>query len=74
MTQKTKPSLSQEMSTLPYGIETASFVAPRIWSIIPRSYKECSFVYEFKAKIKFWYLENFPCKLCKNYVYQIGYT
>ena len=62
------------MSTLPYGIETASFVAPRIWSSIPRSYKECSFVYEFKAKIKFWYLENFPCKLCKNYVYQIGYT
>ena len=33
--------------------ETASFVAPKIWSSIPRSYKERSSVNEFKAKIKF---------------------
>ena len=62
------------MSTLPYGIETASFVAPRIWSSIPRSYKECSSVNEFKAKLQFWYPEICPCKLCRNYIYQIGYT
>ena len=65
---------SRNVKTVRYGIETASFVAPRIWSSIPRSYKECSSVNEFKAKIKFWYPENCPCKLCKNYIYQIGYT
>ena len=54
---------SRNISTVRYGIETASFVAPRIWSSIPRSYKECSSVNEFKAKIKFWYPENCPCKL-----------
>ena len=65
---------SRNVKTVRYGIETASFVAPRIWSSIPRNCKECSSVNEFKAKIKFWYPENCPCKLCKNYIYQIGYT
>ena len=64
---------SRNVHTVRHGIETASFVAPKIWSCIPRSYKECSSVNEFKAKIKSWYPENCPCKLCKNYIYQIGY-
>ena len=46
---------SRNVHTVRYGIETASFIAPRIWSSIPRGYKECSFVNEFKAKIKLWY-------------------
>ena len=64
---------SRNVNTVRYGIGTASFVAPRIWSSIPRSYKECSSVKEFKEKIKFWYPENCSRKLCKNYIYQIGY-
>ena len=65
---------SRNVYTVRYGIETASFVAPRIWSSILRSYKECSSVNEFKAKIKFWYPEDCPCKLFKNYTNQIGHT
>ena len=49
---------SRNVHTVRYSIATASFVAPKIWSSIPRSYKECSSVNEFKAKIKSWYLEN----------------
>ena len=45
---------SRNVQTVPYGIEATSFVAPRIWSNIPRNYTECSSVNEFKAKIKFW--------------------
>ena len=45
---------SRNVNTIRYGTETASFVASRIWSSIPRSYKECSSVNKFKAKIKFW--------------------
>ena len=56
---------SRNVHTVRYGIETASFVEPRIWSSILRSYKECSSVNEFKAEFKFWYPENCPCKLCK---------
>ena len=65
---------SRNVNTVRYDIETASFVTPRIWSGIQRSYKECKSVNEFKANINFWYPENCPCKLCKNYICQIGYT
>ena len=43
----------KNVNTVRYGIETASFATPRIWSSIPRSYKKCSSVNEFKEKIKF---------------------
>ena len=58
---------SRNVHTVRYGIKTASFVAPKIWNSIPRSYKECSFVNEFKAKIKFLVCRKLP-------IYQIGYT
>ena len=54
---------SRNVNTGRYGIETASFFAPRIWSSILRSYKEFSSVNESKAKTKFWYPENCKCKL-----------
>ena len=57
---------SRNVYTVRYGIETASFVALTVWSSIPRSFKEYSSIDEFKAKIKFWYPGNCPCKLCKN--------
>ena len=41
---------SRNVHTVRHGIETASFVAPKIWSSIPRSYKECSCLNEFKQK------------------------
>ena len=50
------------------------FVALRIWRSIPRSHKEFSSVNEFKAKNKFWQSSSCPRKVCKNYIYQIGYT
>ena len=59
---------SRNVHTVQYGIETASFVAPRIWSSIPRSYKECSSVNEFKAKFKFWYPEICTCNLLSHFV------
>ena len=59
---------SRNVHAVPYGIETASFVATRIWISIPRSHKECSSVNEFKAKIKFWYPWNYPSKLYQNFI------
>ena len=36
-----------------YGIETGSFVVPRIWSSILKYHKKCNSLNQFKAKIKF---------------------
>ena len=67
-----KPSL-RNVLTVKYGIKTAFFVAPRFWSSIFEEYKECNSANKFNAKIKFWYPENYSCKLWKNYIYQIVY-
>lgn len=44
-------SKSRYVRTVRYGIETACFEAPKIWSSIPRENKKCNLVIEFEAKL-----------------------
>ena len=64
---------SRNVRTVRYGIETASFVGPRIWNSIPLEIKESTSLQIFKSKIKSWTPKNCPCKLCKNYFQHLGY-
>ena len=64
---------SRNVRTVRYGIETASFVGPRIWNSIPKEIKESASLQIFKSKIKSWTPKNCPCKLCKNYVQHFDY-
>ena len=63
----------RNVRTVRYGIETASFVGPRIWNSIPLEIKESTSLQIFKSKIKSWTPKNCPCKLCKNYFQHLGY-
>ena len=42
----------ERVTTVIYGVETASYARPKIWNSIPRECKECDFLNEFKARIK----------------------
>ena len=64
---------SRNVHTVRYGIETASFVGPRIWNSLPQEIKESTSLQIFKSKIKSWTPKNCPCKLCKNYIQHLGY-
>ena len=68
-----KKGRGKNVRTVRYGIETASFVGPRIWNSIPKEIKESASLQIFKSKIKSWTPKNCPCKLCKNYVQHVGY-
>ena len=58
------------MSTLfDMALKLLLLFQPRIWSSIPRSYRECSSISESIAKIKFWYPENWPCRHLSNRLY-----
>ena len=63
----------RNVRTVRYGIETASFVGPRIWNSLPQEIKESTSLQIFKSKIKSWTPKNCPCKLCKNYMQHLGY-
>ena len=62
---------SRNVQPVGYVIEIASHVGPKIWNSIPGKYKEYDSLNEFKAKIKTWYPENYPHKLCKIFIMQV---
>ena len=59
--------------TTKYGLNSISYLAPKIWDLIPNEIKRCDNLISFKQKIKSWRPENCPCTLCKVYIPNLGY-
>ena len=64
----------QKVRTVRYGVETALYRAPQLWSLVPADLKSLPNVNLFKSKIKHWECTECPCKLCKTYLRNIGYV
>ena len=64
---------SRNIKTVRYELKTISYMAPKIWDLVPKEMKQVPTLNEFKAKIKIWKLENFPSQLCRAYLPQIGF-
>ena len=64
---------SRNIKTVRYGLKTISYMALKIWDLVPKEMKQVTTVNEFKAKIKIWKLENCPCRLCRSDLPQIGF-
>ena len=52
-----------------YGNEILLSLAPKIWDLVPDSIREVKTLSNFKNKIK----PMCPCRLCKNYIGQVGF-
>ena len=63
----------ERIHTSRYGLETPSFIGPKLWKLVPQELKSLKTLEEFKKKIKTWVPENCPCKLCKIYIQHIGF-
>ena len=48
-----------------YGLETALYRAPQLWSLVSADLKPLLNVNLFKSKIKHWECAEYPCKLRK---------
>ena len=64
---------SRNIKAVRYGLQTISYMAPKIWDLLPKKMKQVTTLNEFKAKIKIWKLENYPCRLCRTALPQIGF-
>ena len=71
-----------ELKESPYNLRSESnhftrrnikHVGPQIWELVPKSIGKCRTLNEFKTKIKSWYPDHCPCRLCKIYVAQLGF-
>ena len=59
--------------TTTYGIDSVSHLAPKIWSQIPTEIKNCKTLPIFKNLIKTWTPTSCPCRLCKVYIFNVGF-
>ena len=64
---------SRDLRTVKYGMEIISYLAPKIWSIVPQTITESTSVYSFKTKIRKWKPEC-QGQLCKRYLQHVGFV
>ena len=53
--------------------ETISYLGPKIWNMVPEEMKQKSSLFAFKKGIKQCVSNNCPCRICKNYLPNIGF-
>ena len=56
-----------------YGTETVRYRGQRIWHSLPQEVKDANSVQQFKNKIKFRKNVDCDCRLCKQYIPQLGF-
>ena len=64
---------SRDIRTVHNGEESLSFLAPKIWELVPIELKELGELNEFKELIKHWRPTSCPCRLCKIYIHGVGF-
>ena len=61
------------VKTVNYGLETIRYRGPKTWDLLPGEIKESKSLVEFKTKIKKWKPQGCTCRLCREYIFNLGY-
>ena len=64
---------TRNIKTVYKGTETLSFRGPKVWSMLPDNIKNSKTLKEFKIKIKTWQPVGCTCRICKDYIPQLGF-
>ena len=56
------------------GAESLSFLRPKIWDILPDTYKDMPDLNRFKLALKRWKPVNCSCRICKVYIASVGFV
>ena len=56
------------------GTESLSFLGPKLWDILPDTYKDIPDLNSFKVALKKWRPANCPCRICKVYITNVGFA
>ena len=65
---------SRPVCTVLHGTESLSHLGPKIWELVPSDMKNLSTLKAFKKAIKQWKPNACPCRLCRTYIYQVGFV
>ena len=61
------------VQTVNYGIETLRYRGIKTWDLVPDDIKASRSLSIFKQKIKEWRPQGCTCRLCKKYVFNLGF-
>ena len=64
--------VSRNVKKVNQGTETLAYLGPKIWLLVPSSWKTLSLSL-FSKKIREWKPGNCPCRLCKLYIKGVGF-
>ena len=56
-----------------FGLETVSYRSAVLWSLVTEGMKSETSLEVFKSKIKNWQCDECPCRLCRQFVTNLGF-
>ena len=56
------------------GTESLSFLGPKIWDILPDTYKDLPYLNSFKVALEKWRSAKCPCRFCKVYIAKVSFV
>ena len=66
--------LRNTVNTTKFGLNSLKHFASKVWSMTPIEIKNSSTAETFKSKIRKWEPNDCDCKLCQDYLHEIGYV
>ena len=63
----------ENVKTTHYGIQSVRYLGPKMWNMVPDNIKNCNSLNKCKNSIKLWKPNECPCRLCKNWITQVGF-
>ena len=65
--------MNRNIHTAHFGTDTITNLGPKIWKLVPDEIKISSSLSVFKSRIKTRTTDNWPCRLCKTFVKDLGF-
>ena len=63
------------INTVYRGENSIRVFGPLVWdTMLPKRFKSCDSLAQFKKCIRTWIPQNCPCRLCKQYMPRLGFT
>ena len=56
-----------------HGQASIRYLGPLTWQLVLSEFKDLNTVSAFKAAIRKWKPKNYPCRLCKRYIGNVGF-
>ena len=66
--------MNRNIHTAHFGTETITNLGPKIWKLVLDEIKNVWSLLVFKSRIKTWTTDNYPCRLCKTFAKDLGFS